>query len=72
VRGSAECASCCCTFHGEEPIEFACWIGAPVIKAFGLGGGKDEREGWEGRRPRYHFILFLFWLVLSSAKAKAP
>ena len=49
--------------HGEEPIEFERWVGVPVIKAFGLGGG----EGGKVRRPGYHI---LFWLILSSAKVR--
>ena len=42
--------------HREEPIEFARWVGVPVVKAFGLGSG--EREGGEERRSGYHhFVL---------------
>jgi anthranilate synthase / indole-3-glycerol phosphate synthase / phosphoribosylanthranilate isomerase len=41
--------------HGEEPIEFARWVGVPVVKAFGLGGG----EGGEVRRPGYHLFVLI-------------
>jgi len=40
--------------HGDEPVEFARWVGVPVIKAFSL----SEGEGGEARRPGYHhFVL---------------
>jgi phosphoribosylanthranilate isomerase len=50
--------------HGEEPIEFARWVGIPVTKAFVRVEAKEGRRGDQ-------VTIILFWLILSLIKVRA-